>query len=92
MSILYKVPQSSQPTPIASLSAAATPSRNQEMPSTSAKSNKNSESVFPQSFPLIYGPLDPTAEVDVAVGERLATSATPRAQQTPRTSVNSGDL
>jgi hypothetical protein len=85
-----QVPLSSQPTPIASLSAAATPSRTQDM--STDKKTKNSESVFPQSFPLIYGPLDPTAEVDTAV-DRLATSAsaTPRPQQTPRTAVNSGD-
>jgi hypothetical protein len=101
------VPISSHQTPIAPLSAAATPSRSQEISSTSNpvvgpqtdKKIKNCESVFPQCFPMLYGQLDPTG---IATGgaaggvgglsdRSTSAAATPRPQQTPRTTVNSGD-
>jgi hypothetical protein len=86
--LLLKVPTSSQPVEMtastsaemtASTSAEMTASTSAEMTaSTSAeKKSKSGESVFPQSLPLLYGPLDPSGGVREQAGTSSA-SGTPR--------------
>jgi len=96
---VFQVPVSSKATPIPTLSACATPSRSAENCATSSdfqsgtSKQTNCESLFPISFPLVYGPLYPGGPSLGHGGQSdrsTSAAATPHPYLTPRATTHTG--